>query len=378
MKDLEQFGLIEVHKGQFFKNKKTGYLTRYCATPVLIELMELWGVELHMLRYISIEPIRMRDEEKNFIDYEETPAVRTMRSNLKIINSAIQKKKIHIGFTDAERTEFLDGLSKRKARAAFDLNATTMYRVFNDSTWEHGGRFYGAWWTNLPKEARPFIRIDNKETVEVDYSGLHVRMLYAMEKLKCPADPYDLDRDEFPRDHQKTAIMTMINAKSPKKVLKSLARREDPIPNAKKLCAVLNERHKAIAKHFYSGIGSYLQSIDSKMAETVMLRIIRLGGVALPIHDSFIVVGSREADLNSEMNAAFNRFFQGTKSKQKAKPTVQAKLRDKTLKLEGKVGVEDVDFEEFSFFDDIPLEELLKEESERSQMVIAKPPIASS
>ena len=53
-----------------------------------------------------------------------------------------------------------------------------------------GGRYYGGIETWMKRELRKYIYINGRKTVELDYSGLHLRILYNMDKLECPADPY--------------------------------------------------------------------------------------------------------------------------------------------------------------------------------------------
>ena len=47
----------------------------------------------------------------------------------------------------------------------------------------HGGRFYGGFWQKTEKERRKHIFIDNQSTVEIDYSGFHILLLYGLENL---------------------------------------------------------------------------------------------------------------------------------------------------------------------------------------------------
>jgi hypothetical protein len=48
------------------------------------------------------------------------------------------------------------------------------------------------------------------------------------------------------------------------------------------------KQHAPISKNFYTGIGTQLQNLDSKIAESVMLEFMEWGIFALPVHDSFI------------------------------------------------------------------------------------------
>jgi len=63
------------------------------------------------------------------------------------------------------------------------------YRVFNDSSFELGGRFYGAWWVTLRKDARGNITLNGEKTIELDYSSIGIHLLYSQENLNY----YDLN-----------------------------------------------------------------------------------------------------------------------------------------------------------------------------------------
>ena len=88
------------------------------------------------------------------------------------------------------------------------------------------GRFFGGWWQNIPREYRKYIRLDDKHVVECDYSGLHINMLYAMEKLPMPkGDVYHLkgySNDETFRRFVKQLLLIMVNADSRETVRKAI------------------------------------------------------------------------------------------------------------------------------------------------------------
>ena len=53
-----------------------------------------------------------------------------------------------------------------------------LHRVFNRSSFNLGGRLYGAWWENIPKELRQCITINGNPTIELDFPHLHPTLLY--------------------------------------------------------------------------------------------------------------------------------------------------------------------------------------------------------
>jgi hypothetical protein len=84
--------------------------------------------------------------------------------------------------------------------------------VFHRGDFANGGRFYGGHWQNIPaKGGRDRIFINGEPTTEVDYRGLHIRLLYQEAGKAMPADPYDIDG--WPRKQAKLALLIAINAR---------------------------------------------------------------------------------------------------------------------------------------------------------------------
>lgn len=337
-KDLIELGYVEKHIG--FRNPGTlqAYKTRIRALPPLIELIDNHGVaelaekfgHVNILSPLTASPetarpiepresIRLKDGDGNLIDYRDTRATNQMRKNLAIINQKIEDANVALHLTDTQFEEMwavLKGKRKHESRKYVDFTQIRLHRVFNGS-FELGGRFYGGWWEGIPKEFRPYIEINHQSTVELDYSGHHVRMLYAEEGLQMPEDPYDLDG--FDREDQKTAVMIILNAYEESKALRAIS--SEGIKSSRLLMEKLKERHAPIAKHFHTGVGLKLQNKDAKIAEELMLQMIEeSNAVILPIHDSFLVSKGYEQELLEAMNTAFQEEF-GTAAKVKAKDT---------------------------------------------------------
>lgn len=61
------------------------------------------------------------------------------------------------------------------------------------------GRFYQGWWQHVPSDTRRHILIDGKKPLEIDYSGMSMRLLYASEgvELDLNTDVYNLGLDDW-------------------------------------------------------------------------------------------------------------------------------------------------------------------------------------
>jgi hypothetical protein len=274
---------------------------------------ELAGVDLPPTSYVPGELIRLRDADKQLVDYRET--VWTLRERRFLIetNEFIASATIQLDAPHVVR----DGMILRCGDDHVLYPAmTALYRVFNVD-WAHGGRFYGGWWQQARKADRLCILIDGEPVVEVDYEALHPRLLYALAGRTLDGPAYELPGWE--RQHAKLAFNVLLNAGRYPDALGSLARHlaeaqtdtGEPVlvrPEHYKRAAVLIDdtkaRHAPVADHFHTGVGLRLQRTDAGMARVVLGRTRRQGIVGLPVHDSFMVAERHEGRLREAMDEA--------------------------------------------------------------------------
>lgn len=343
--DLNELGYITEKLGAYINGG--GFRTRIKAEDKLINkiLSSEFGVDrlvsakgnigiIARTTEIESELIVLRNQDGASIEYDDTPSIIEMRSNLKRINARLDVTRITLNITDEQHESLIEQLSsERNPRASIDFTRNQLYRIFNNSSFEDGGRFYGGWWQLIPKDFRRYIEINRKPIEELDYSGLHIRMLYAIEGLDPPDEPYDLM--EFDRANQKLALLIMINADDETSAIQAM--RAKGIRNAKPLSEAIRARHSSIKDYFFTGIGNTLMYKDSVLAEKVMLSMLDLGAAALPIHDSFIVRNSYAGELEKVMIKEFVDMF-GRDAKLKPKKTVLEEQTNNPLDLETYIG----------------------------------------
>ena len=268
------------------------------------------------------KPVRSgRKKKTTKVDLEvpESSLVAQYRSNLTYINNKLRQHCISLDVSNEHLLQLQKEMSKKKTGDTQDtyrslhLQRVQLTRIFSRGSMELGGRFYRGWWQALPSKHRPHIRIDGKKTVEVDYSGMSLRIIYALagQEMDPVTDPYDiglkdwLGRDDNRRNSIKKIINALINDEDgvfviPKKDLKLLRVTEDEFR------LLLAEKHPLIERELSSGIGLKTQYIDSQIAEAVMLELLEQDVVVLPVHDSFIVPAGYQSALEASMKHHFN------------------------------------------------------------------------
>lgn len=303
-----------------------GRRSRMRATDALIGIFRAEGVALeHIEEDQAQETIILRDSSKNEIYYEDTEQTHVMRERLKAINSCLKDHCVLLEISDAEFDILAErvsttGNSGNQDRQPIDFSRVTLKRVFNNSSFEAGGRFYGGFWQNIPREYRKFITINDKYTSELDYSGLHINMLYAIEGLPLPEDdPYTLPgHPREVRNLLKRAMLTLVNADSEDDAIKAVRRNinfgdyggtRSTDEAIKPILEAFIVKHDPIRNHFYRGIGTRLQYLDSQLAEYIMLYFAKENLAALPMHDSFIVFCGYEEELKECMDRIFYEMF---------------------------------------------------------------------
>jgi hypothetical protein len=235
-----------------------------------------------------------------------------------ITNKVLIKDKCFDDEQDGKNKIILNelGIGRMVIRIAYNQ----LHRVFNNSSFGLGGRYYGAYHLGMVKDIRLFMRINEKPVVELDYKALHPRMLYHMEKKECGDDLYTV-RCESPDERRmnKLALLAMINAGEEKKAIQAMRNefRKNKIRYGIKnkdlypLMEEFKQAHKPINKYFLSGKGIELQNKDSQITENILNSFLKDGIPILPIHDSYLVEEKYEGLLEQRMVEEYQKVMDG-------------------------------------------------------------------
>lgn len=205
-----------------------------------------------------------------------------------------------------------------------DLNAQ-LYRVFNVSL-KRGGRFYGADYQGMSENVRGNILIEGEKIIELDFSSLHLTMLYHQTGINFEGDPYLAINDNLElRSLFKMLSLVIINAGTKRDAVRGFntevfkdsqrkTNRRFHKENLEKYNLSFNElynhfiaTHRKLEEYFLSGVGIRLQYLDSQIAENVMMHCLRANIPCLCIHDSFIVPEKYRSELEITMQEAYKK-----------------------------------------------------------------------
>ncbi len=203
-------------------------------------------------------------------------------------------------------------------RLNYELKYEVLHRTFNKSSFNLGGRFFGAYHTRMMKQARPHILINGKPTVELDYSAHHIRMLYHLEGIDYKDDPYAVvcDREEE-RPLFKLVQLIAINAANEKKATMAIRNefRKDGIgydltdKSIGRLLCKFMDAHQPVGKYLNSGIGLTLQNKDSQITEAILMSLLKKGIACLPVHDSYVVEETYKDVLLENMTEEYEKIM---------------------------------------------------------------------
>ena len=311
---LLKLGFVEVTKeGYFDRIIYQGKTTRFVARDELLErLQELDGHPAISIKPdLDAETIILRDKiggKKVLQEYEDTPTTERYRENLKKINSCFLRHWCDLEVQDTELFKLEARIANHASKEPIDLSHRTLVRIFSNGSFKQGGRYYRAWWHNVPSEYRKYITIDEKRTAEFDFSQLNPHLLYHSNYKELGSeDAYDRVLDGEHRKIVKQAFNAMVQAPTP---LKSCPAEID-LSGLEMSWTELRDRiinaHKPISDQFFKGVGNHLQFVDSNIAERVMLHFTDMDAPALPVHDSFILhhAYGESGEVEEAMRRAF-------------------------------------------------------------------------
>jgi hypothetical protein len=169
----------------------------------------------------------------------------------------------------------------------------------------------------LKSDLRRFIQIDDAITTGLDYSAIHIHLLYGLKGLNYSemfddADPYTVENENtFERTVLKLALLVALNAKDENKALWATIRKlrkageHVSYTKLKKLLGMFADKHSRIRDQFFSGVGLSLQRTEARISEQVIDYFTERGIPVLNVHDCFVCEVEHEAVLRQRMMDAF-------------------------------------------------------------------------
>ncbi|MHC5162505.1 MAG: hypothetical protein ACYSO4_05240 [Planctomycetota bacterium] len=242
-----------------------------------------------------------------------------------------------------------------------------LYAIYTND-FEHGGRFYTGkgGHQNLTKKERASITFNGHSTAELDFGGLHLRMLYHLQGDNFPLKgcPYGLVLETMGKNATrlfkrcpelkndlKKIVFGMVNGtvKNPKNLFAEAVNRSkyrlfndvdesweerkerkqrwtclgllDSNGSPTQVVKAFNKAHKPIEKKFYSGCGLTLQNLDAQIAYWIMAEIMFSQAdcciPTLPVHDSFITFSEYKDHLKDAMKMVYSAVLQQQTNTQK-------------------------------------------------------------
>lgn len=247
-----------------------------------------------------------KDEDGNAaaLVYRETAQSKKFANQVRRINGFLREADIEVSGQD----DF--GLSLGRNGQIIAPYRRSLRRIFNNGTWQHGGRLAGGFWMSMERAQRQRIRIDGQHVAEVDYGQLFPRLAYVRAGAPQPdGDLYDLFGDRTGRDGCKKLMNALLFAKGPPKNWPEDTRRHFPDGiNLRTAVEMLAAKHAPIAHLFGKGLGFQLMRIESDMLIEVLTELASAGVTALPLHDAVLVAKSHADVAQKTMGAVFERW----------------------------------------------------------------------
>jgi hypothetical protein len=313
---LLRAGLLNASLGRW-----GGVSSTYHVTEKLSELARACAVTDHSftMRLPLKRLVRLREGGSGTPQIVFKPTVETFRwaCRLHAYNAFVACQDVGLALTNEEEAEWVRHWTEKRKRRRDgewdgcrlfrpELIQADLYRQFNNGSFEQGGRLYGGWWINTPKALRRKITINGEPTVELDFSGCAIRMLYHERGLDYQGDPYRLEaisayeaKQGLPPNHFREGVKAITqalindqNGKEPEQIQLPDGLSFRPGFKRSEVRRMIEGKHAPIADAFGTGAGLRLQRLDSDLALAIVSELRNQGVLALPIHDSFLV--SRE------------------------------------------------------------------------------------
>ena len=270
-------------------------------------------------------PSRAKPQEYDDEDYAEIPR---MREEIRNYNELLRKSFIDIGDLEEPvyNQEYWDRRKRRRAERHVHINHHNKFvrRVFYRGSWQLGGRLHGGFWQQI-KDKRKDILINDFHTVELDFSGLHINLAYALEgRAPQRDDPYTVEQvfntsEEQQRQWVKDLSLMAINTNTETSAIRAFRAAQPTGSEAKSfnnqevalLLKAFKEKHPHIQKYLCSDQGVRFMNIDGAITSNVIKHFTDKEEPVLSVHDSFICREQVIDELNNVMNEVVSNALQG-------------------------------------------------------------------
>lgn len=294
---------------------KTGYrLSANAKAPSLIaptkrlaKFLPLQNFDVNALERLDEPEVLIlktgKDEEGQSVpvDYRDTARTKRMRSQVKRINKWLRNANIEILAGGA-------GVHLGKDGQVVILHRRSLRRIFNNSTWQNGGRLAGGFFMSMARSERfERIRLDGERIADVDYRQLFPRLAYVRAQAEQPeGDIYDVMGDGTGRDGCKMLLNAFLFANGRLGNWPKDSR--EHFPAGMKLgdaIDMMKRKHAPIAHLFGTGLGFELMRIESDMLISIVAHLFKKGITALPLHDAVLVARSHAETAQRLMQDEF-------------------------------------------------------------------------
>lgn len=237
------------------------------------------------------------------IEYGETKRTAYLRQELIRINEWLRNAPLTV-------VTLRDHAPLDEMGQPIELYRRELRRIFNNRSWQEGGRLFGGFWMTMERAQRfNLIRIASEPVVNVDFSALFPRLAYVHTKTKEPQrDLYDITGDGSCRDGWKKLFNALLFTNRPLKQWPKETRELFPDElSLRDAISAIKEGHAPIINQFERGIGFRFMKIESDMLLTILASLFRKGIVALPLHDSVLVARSKGRAAKAVMEKVYKQ-----------------------------------------------------------------------
>ena len=182
----------------------------------------------------------------------------------------------------------------------------------------------------MPEKDRDRLYIDDEPTVEIDYSGLHINLVYALldnEERYSGKDPYAISLNQYKLSEEnkrtlaKQLMLMALNASDERAAINAFKKwliKEQKnrlgLPDLKDvtirpIIEALKNKHKHMQNMFFSGAAKGLMALDSLILEYIIEECLKHNVTVLPVHDSIIVQRRYKEYAEQLMEDAYERII---------------------------------------------------------------------